>query len=175
MEVRELKRRLDELEKSQNASVEGLLSQLRRLAASKSVLFSKDHAMDTLLQLKILAKELKHQKASYFSAVLEALREKMSASEDQFKKYLLALLGDKEQEKVLDTIAKVDKASKASRDSPGPSSGSGLRVLRARRRYARLDGARCFNCNRVGHYQNRCPERRLSDERRSKQPQGSQK
>jgi len=37
------------------------------------------------------------------------MKEKMTAPPQQFRKYLTALLGDKHEEKVLDTLAKVEK------------------------------------------------------------------
>ena len=158
-----------------------MLSQIRRLVASKSLLFSKDHALDCLLQLKILSKESNHPKAGFYSAILDALREKISCHDDQFKKYISVLLGDKDQEKVLDMISKVDKAAKVkppsdSSSDAGPS-GSSLRV---KRRYRRLDGVRCFNCGRFGHYQNQCPDRQEHSgygppPKRMKGPQSPQK
>ena len=62
------------------------------------------------MNLKIVAKETKHAKAGFYSAVLTAMQNKMWASNMQFKRYLEALLGDKEDEVVLKRIAAVDKA-----------------------------------------------------------------
>ena len=132
--------------------------------ASKSLLFSKDHTLDCLLQLKILSKESKHPKAGFYSAVLEALREKMASPDDQFKRYVAVLLGDKDQEKVLDAISKVDKASRARAAKPSSSASSLDQQqswgLVTRRRYGRPFGVRCFNCWQLGHFQSQCPERR---------------
>ena len=106
--MEEITRRIEKLEKSQEANVEGILSKILQMANSKSVPFYRDQAFEQLLNLKIVALESKHPKAGYFSAVFRALREKMSCPDDSFKKYLLALLGDKDQEKVLDRVAKVE-------------------------------------------------------------------
>ena len=57
-----------------------------------------------------MAKETKHAKAGFYSAVLTAMQNEMWASNMQFKRYLEALLGDKEDEAVLKRIAAVDKA-----------------------------------------------------------------
>ena len=73
-------------------------------------MFQKDQAIDYLVNLKIVAKETKHAKAGFYSAVLTAMQNKMWASNMQFKRYLEALLGDKEDEAVLKRIAAVDKA-----------------------------------------------------------------
>ena len=42
------------------------------------------------------------------------MREKTGAMDGQFKKYLKVLLGDKDHKKVLESIAKVDKAMRIS-------------------------------------------------------------
>lgn len=80
--MEEITRRIEKLEKSQEANVEGILSKILQMANSKSVPFYRDQAFEQLLNLKIVALESKHPKAGYFSAVFRALREKMSCSDD---------------------------------------------------------------------------------------------
>ena len=103
-------RRLKHLEELQEVSVESTLQDIRSLL--KSPAFSKDQAFDYLLTLQLVAKEKKHAKAGYYEAILRAMRDKSSVDIDQFKRYLEVLIGDKDQEKVLDLISKVDKAAK---------------------------------------------------------------
>ena len=90
----------------------------------RSPLFQKDQAIDNLVNLKFVAKETKHAKAGFYSAVLTAMQNKMWASNMQFKRYLEALLGDKEDEAVLKRIAAVDKALRV----PGSSKGGRYRT-----------------------------------------------
>ena len=66
----------------------------------------------------------------------------------QFKRYLRALLGDKDDETVLNSMTKVEKAMKASTPRPFRRRGRG-RGNRA--------SATCYACAQIGHYQNYCP------------------
>lgn len=89
--------------------------------------------------------------SGFFEAVFWALREKTDMTDDQFMKYL-EVLSDKDHEKVLESIAKVDKPMWIS--SPP-----------ACRRFSYHRGAGCVNrssvqcyyCYQFGHYQNSCP------------------
>ena len=87
----------------------------------KSPMFTKDRALDRLLNLKMVAKDANHPKSGFFEAVFRAFREKTGVTDDQFTKYLEVLLGDKDHEKVLESIARVDKAMRIS--SPPASRG----------------------------------------------------
>ena len=59
-----------------------------------------------------MVKESNHPKSVFFNAVLRAMQERIRVPDFQFKQFLHALLGDKEDEKVLDSITKVEKAMK---------------------------------------------------------------
>lgn len=94
------------------------------------------------------------------------MREKANVPLDQFKQYLEALLGDKDQEKAMDMIAKVDKASKAPNAKmprPGPHN---------RNTQGRLGRANVqrYWCHRYGHHQGACPERRNQASKAPKPP-----
>ena len=97
----------------------------------------------------MMAKETKHPKASFYSAVFEAVKEKTTASDDRFRKYIQVLLGDKDQEKVLEVISKVDKVFKEPSSSGRASPAQGP-VPNRRSRYADF---RCYYCQERGHYQ----------------------
>ena len=64
-----------------------------------------------------------------------------------------ALLGDKDQEKVLDVVAKVEKNNRRrqTRQNPGGERKAGA---------APYSGVRCFYCNRFGHVQAYCFRRK---------------
>ena len=83
--------RLIKLEEAQKATVESTLAEIKQLAMSKSSIFNKDHMMDLLLSLKMVARETNHAKAGYFTAVLESLRDKLSVPDEQFKRYVVVL------------------------------------------------------------------------------------
>ena len=56
-----------------------------------------------------MAQDTKHKKAGYFRLVFETLCGKADEPNNQFHNFPLPLLGDKEQEKVLEVVAKVEK------------------------------------------------------------------
>ena len=85
--------RLRRLEDAQKATVDSCLEEFRHLI--KSPMFTKDRALDRLLNLKMVAKEANHPKSGFFEAVFRALREKTGATDDQFTKFQEVLLGDR--------------------------------------------------------------------------------
>ena len=116
-------------------------------------MFSKDQALDYLLNITMVAKESNHPKAGFYEAVLRAMSEKSRVPDDQFKRYLEVLLGDKDHEQVLEMMSKVDKSmrSSVSRLARFPWRSRGGRTPRQ---------AQCFHCHQFGHYQSACPMRR---------------
>ena len=71
--------------------------------------FNRFEALDLLEALKNADEDTKHEKAGYFRLTFETLRGKTDEPNDQFCNFLLPLLGDKDQEKVLKVVAKVEK------------------------------------------------------------------
>ena len=130
--------------------MDSCLEEFRHLI--KSPMFTKDRALDSLLNLKMVAKEANHPKSGFFEAVFRALREKTGATDDQFTKYLEVLLGDKDLEKVLESIAKVDKAMQIS----SPPASRGFSYYRGAGR-VNCSSVQCYYCYQFGHYQNSCP------------------
>ena len=147
----DLENRLRSLEHLQEVNVEAILSKILLEARSKSLVFTKDSALEQLLNLKVVAMEAKHEKAAYFSAVFQSLKDKMSVPEEQFKRYLIVLLGNKEEEKVFEKIAKIDKSARR-QPQPQPRGNSSPRGRP-------LSSVRCFHCRGYGHYQRNCLER----------------
>ena len=93
-------------------------------------------------------------KASYFSAVFQSLKGKLLVSDDQFRRYLLVLLGDKEEERVFDKMSKVNKAFKS---SARPESFREPRSFgQFRQRRAQMEFIRCYACQGYGHYARNC-------------------
>ncbi|KAL9972926.1 hypothetical protein ACROYT_G019322 [Oculina patagonica] len=115
--------RLETLENSQKAFVESALEELQSFI--KMPMFSKEKALDYLINLKIVAKESKHPKSGFFNAVLQAMKDKIRVPDSQFQQYLQVLLGDKDHEKVLDSISKVDKAMRVAAPRPFAPRGRG--------------------------------------------------
>ena len=97
---------MDELTTS---SVDGLLEKIRLLASRPIPEFNRFEALNMLEALKNAAQDAKHEKTGYYKYTFEILREKVALPNDHFRNFLLPLLGDKDQERVLDVIAKVEK------------------------------------------------------------------
>ena len=56
-----------------------------------------------------MAINVKDEKADYFSAVFSTFAEKIDKPEEQFKYYVLALLGDLDYKKIVEAVNKIDK------------------------------------------------------------------
>ena len=141
---------MDALTKS---SVDNLLEKIRHLASWPVPEFNRFEALDLLKALKNAAQDAKHEKAGYYCLTFEILRGKVYEPNDQFRNFLLPLLGDKDQEKVLEVVTKVEKNNrrKFTRQNPGP----GRRAM-----VAPYTGVRCYYCNRPGHIQINCLKRK---------------
>ena len=59
--------------------------------------------------LRNVALQLKHKKADYFKSVHAILLERIAKPVDQFKSYVLSLLGDRDYDKIMEAVGKVDK------------------------------------------------------------------
>ncbi|KAK3732310.1 hypothetical protein QZH41_020462, partial [Actinostola sp. cb2023] len=94
----ELKRTVESLTAS---SVESLLVKIRNLATRPSPEFNKYDALDLLEATKNAAHDSKHEKAGFYRVAYETLRGKMDQPDEQFRSFLLPLLGDKDHERGL--------------------------------------------------------------------------
>ena len=130
------------------SSLDNLLTKIRSLAARPSTEFSRFDALDLIQAIKNVAQDSQHAKANYYRIAYETLRSRINdCSDEQFRAYLLPLLGDQDQGKILDIMAKVEKRNKhgerrtqrTPRDSSTP-----YRVIR------------CYYCNRFGHFRTNC-------------------
>lgn len=138
------------------SSVENLLKRLMSLASRPLVEFNKYEALELVDALKNAAHDSKHEKEAYYRLVFETLRGKLDQPNDQFRNFIFPLLGDKDHEKVLDVVAKVEKNNIRQMQK---SSGSGG-VLKNRSYPSSRPPRRCFYCNRPGHIKAHCLQRR---------------
>ena len=128
--------------------MDSTLADIRLLLKAPS--FSKDQALDLLLNLKMVAKETNHPRAGFFDAAFRSLREKSATPDVQFRKYLEVILCDNDQEKVLDMMPNVDKSMRLS--TPG------FNRVPERGRGHSFRSVQCYHCRRFGQYQSYCPD-----------------
>ena len=86
-----------------------LLEKIRHLASRPVLEFNRFWALDLFDPLTNVAQDTKHEKEGYFCLAFETLCGKADEANNQFHNFLLPLLGDKDQEKVLEVVAKVEK------------------------------------------------------------------
>lgn len=108
----------------------------------KSPNFSKSQVLDGLLALKLISKERNHEKAGFYGSVFQAMSQKAAIPDNDFKQYLEVLLGNKDDEKVMELMSKAEKAMRSSKPIRKDS------------------GRRCYGCGGYGHFQATCPFRR---------------
>ncbi len=138
-----------------SASVPSLLKKIMTLASRPLVEFNKYEVLDLIEALKNAPHDSKHDKANYFRLVYETLRGKLDHTDAQFRALLLPLLGDKDYEKVLDVVARVEKRASRPNNRAQPNETE----VRRWTLYS-VNGLRCFFCGGVGHFQANC---RLKD------------
>ena len=149
----ELKEAMDTLTKS---SVDNLLKRLMSLASRPLVEFNKYEALELVDALKNAAHDSKHEKEAYYRLVFETLQGKLDQLSDQFRNFIFPLLGDKDHEKVLDVVAKVEKSNLRQIQK---SSGAGG-VSKNRSYPSSGPPRRCFYCNKPGHIKAQCLQRK---------------
>lgn len=91
------------------ASVDSLLSKIKNLASRPIVEFNKYEAMELLEALKNTAHDVRHEKDGYYRLEYETLRGKLELPNNTFRNFLS---GDKDRERILEVVAKVEKTNR---------------------------------------------------------------
>ena len=81
----------------------------------KSPNFGKSQILDGLMSLKLISKERNHERAGFYGSVFQAMSQKAAIPDDDFKQYLEVLLGNKDDEKVMELMSKAEKVMRNSR------------------------------------------------------------
>ena len=150
-----LQKALDSLTK---ASVESILHRLLNFMARPLTEFNKYEALEMTEELQNAAHDHNHPKERYYIDVYQTIREKMEIPPVQFRALLLRLLGDKDQERVSEIVSKVEKHFSRQRPQHVPS--MSRYSPRGRGGTPPWTRARCFYCNKIGHFQSHCLLRR---------------
>lgn len=125
---------LKKLEEAQQATVETSSQKVRVLLKSPN--FSKSQVVDGLLSVKLISKERNHAKEGFYDSVFQAMFQKAAIPDDLFKKYLEVLLGNKDDEKVMELTSNT------------------MRNSRPKRRDSRRH---CYSFGAYRHFQATCP------------------
>jgi hypothetical protein len=134
-----------------------MLKRIMNFASRPGAEFNRHEALEMVDSLKNAAHDAKHEKEGYYRLVYDTLRAKLTQSDEQFRQFLFPLLGDKDHEKVLDLVAKVEK--KNAREYTGASSEYG--PMRRKASFAASGTSRrCFYCRQSGHFQAQCYKRK---------------
>ena len=72
--------------------------------------FDKNRALELIEGLRNAAILCKDKKADFYTTVHIKLLERMDEPAEHFKGYILALIGDREYEKIMESVAKIDKS-----------------------------------------------------------------
>ena len=97
------------------------------------------------------AHRLSHDKASFLDAAIQGLLPRLQVSTHKFQASFLALFSDKDYAKILDSLAKVDKAHK--KTAPAPNQQASTQLARPPTRPNRV---RCYYCGIPGHMAANC-------------------
>lgn len=95
----------------------------------KSPNSSKSQVISGLLSLKLISKERNYAKAGFCGSVFQAMSQKAAIPDDDFKQYLEVLLGNKDDEKVMELMSKAEKAMRNSRPNRRDSGRAAIAVV----------------------------------------------
>lgn len=143
-----------------------MLARINDYCRRSSEDFDKYKALSLAETLQFTAKSTGHEKAAYYEVVLMSLRERLSVPLEAFRAYFLSLLGDRQYEKVLTTIAKVDKALAPPQARPNSSSGFSREPRSAGSSRPPPRGSlNCYFCGGRGHRVANCWQRQREGNR----------
>ena len=149
-EVRQLKQ---SVELVTNTTPENLVERILTYATRPLSEFNNYEVLEMLEILHNKASDGNHDKKKYYRLVYQTVREKVDSSKVLFKDLVMRLLGDKDHERVLDIVCKVEKSN---RTKSREREDGGTRVARSSRPF----NVRCYFCNRRGHIKANCPDRK---------------
>ena len=147
-----LLKRVETLETQSRPDISTHMRQLSSYGLRSEADFDKYHAVTLAEAAAVEAHRAADPKAYFLDAACQTLRSSLSRPTDRFKAYFLALFSDKDYTKILDSIAKVDKAF--DRHTQGGSTQNVTRPIPSR--LARAASIICFNCGQPGHIAPHC-------------------
>ena len=98
------------LEDKQKPSITSLKKATLQYGLRKLSDFEKYKALEMVEDLKNVSDHLKDRKADYYKTVYSIFHERIEKTPEHFKAYILSLLGDKDYDKIVESVSKVDRA-----------------------------------------------------------------
>jgi uncharacterized protein (UPF0128 family) len=143
-------------------SVEDVAKKITNYISRPLLEFNKYEALEMLDTLQGAAHDNKHDKANFYKVAFQTARTKIDIPKEQFRHLLMRLVGDKDHEKVLDVLRKVEK--ECNRQSGNRAEARPAPYRRYPNRLANnwqgSTDRRCYYCGRVGHVKFNCELRK---------------
>ena len=161
-EVKALKESMESVTK---ASVEAVVRRILAYTARPLTEFNKYEALEMLETLQNTASDKHHEKSNYYRLAHQTARSNIDVSKLQFHSLVARLIGDKDQEKVLDIESKV---AKTYRQQATPRRDNNYSTPYRRPQWQRnnrvdLSQVKCFACGEPGHYRANCLNKKSMD------------
>eukprot|EP00794_Sanderia_malayensis_P011377 gene11377-12563_t len=96
IDVEALLRRLEALEQGQEVSVDQQKKSIVQYALRQAPEFDKYEAINMVERLQLLAREKRDDTTAFYTTVHASLWQRIGCSPEQFRSYVLALLGDRD-------------------------------------------------------------------------------
>eukprot|EP00794_Sanderia_malayensis_P002618 gene2618-3031_t len=120
-EMANLLNRIAALERSHKPTVDSVKKDICQYSARQIGDYDKYQVLQKVSQLRTISQETNDKKAEYYSGVHTILQERVDKPVEQFRDYVLSLLGGKDYDRIIDSVAKIDKTFKEKNVSMPPA------------------------------------------------------
>eukprot|EP00794_Sanderia_malayensis_P013163 gene13163-14511_t len=118
--------RIAALEWSQKPTVDSVKKDICQYPARQIGDYDKYQVLQKVSQLRTISQETNDKKAEYYSGAHTILQERVDKPVEQFRDYVLSLLGGKDYDRIIDSVAKIDKTFKEKNVSMPPAASTTL-------------------------------------------------
>ena len=104
--------RIAALERSQKPTVDPLKEDICQYSARKIGDYDKYQVLQKISQLRTISEETNDKKAEYYGGVYTIFQERVDKPVEQFRDNVLSLLGGKDYDRIINSVAEIDKTFK---------------------------------------------------------------
>lgn len=169
--IQRLKREIEVLKSSvatlTRSSVENELKKFMAYASRPLSEFRCYEALEMIEAIHNVAHDSNHGKADYYRLVYETARSKVDLPGEHFRSLLLRLIGDKDHEKVFDTVTKFEKNMRQKPQLRSDRLESSAMIGVGRFRQASTARPLCFYCKKLGHFKAQCRKRIADNQKKA--------